>query len=236
MSNEVPWFEIKLDQDEAILEEKGVPKQFWGYILANGAPGSENHDRLGAIYNDRQYFIGADFGISKTMDVAVVDGFDLKTIREWIGGPDWTPSEENKWLTKMKAIAVDGIEKWEAEGPYTFDRLLDWVMRMGDYDFCTLLDRIAHKFPVDELDRVVGPRGRCPSEKYGRYCDATDEWNAIPSNGKFSDEQLQCLARHGQIGSPIDLSVMLVDMNPERRLSVFKAMRDHHRDKSPKRK
>jgi hypothetical protein len=236
MSNERLWFETKLDQDEAILEKKGVPKQFWGYILANGAPGSENHDKLGAIYNDRQYLLGTVFEISKTMAVTVVDGFDLETIRKWIGGPDWTPSEENKWMTEMKAIAVDGIDKWEAEGPYTFERLLDWVMRMEDYDFCALLDRIAHRFPVDELDRVVGPRGRCPSEKYDRYCEATDEWTAIPTNGKFSDDQLSVLARHNQIVTPVDVSVLLVEMSPIRRWQMFKLMRDHHRDRSPKRK
>lgn len=235
MSEEQSWVVPKLDHDEAVLEEKGVPKHYWGYILANGAPGSENHDKLGAIYSDRKHLLETGVEISKTMEVAVVDGRELETIREWIGGPEWTQEQEDEWVAKMNA-AAPSIEEWEARGPYTFERLLDWVMKKEDYDFCALLDRIAHKFPVDELDLVVGPRGRCPSEKYSRYCDATDSWNAIPNNGKFSDEQLQCLARHGQIGSPIDLAVMLVDMNPERRLSVFKAMRDHHRDRSPKRK
>lgn len=242
MSNEKPWFETKLDQDEAILLEKGVPKQFWGYILANGVPGTEEHDGLGAIYSKREQLVKSILKVQQNSDmgVTVIDGRDLKTIRRWIGGLDWTQAEERTWMDQMKSVSDSplpgSIEEWEAQGPYTFEKFLGIVMENFNYNFPELLDRVAHKFPVDELDRVVGPRRYCSSAQYQRYCDATDGWAAIPNNGKFSDEQLQCLARHGQIGAPVDISVMLVDMNPERRLSVFKAMRDHHRDRSPKRK
>ena len=236
MSNERPWFQDKLDQDEAILKDKGVPEHYWGYILANGAPGTNQHDKLGAIYMKRKHLVKSILQApeNKLMGVTVIDGRDIDTIRKWIGGADWTQKEEKLWLESMKA--KQSIEEWEAQGPYTFEKLLDWVVEKKDYDFCALLDRIAHKFPVDELDRVVGPRGRCPSEKYDRYCEATDGWTAIPTNGKFDDDQLSVLAWHNQIVTPVDVSVMLVDMNSERRLGMFKLMRDHYRDKSPKRK
>jgi hypothetical protein len=216
MSNERPWFEDKLDQDEATLEEKGVPRQYWLYIWTNGVPGTKNHNAVGSVCHERKRLVPEGIEVPETAGVTVIDNRDEETYRKWMASPT--------------------IEEWEAQGPYTFEKLLDWVVKKEDYDFCALLDRIAHKFPVLELDRIVGPRGLCPPEKYTRYCEATDGWNAVPTNGKFSDDQLALLAQHNQIVAPIDISVTLVDMDTTKRLKMFKLIRDHHRDQSPKRK
>jgi len=94
------WFDSLLDRDEAALEAGKVPKCYWGYILANGAPGTPQHDGLGAIYRKRKHLLAS---ANRTMGVAVVDGRDIVTIRKWIGGRDWTQEQENKWLKSMTA-------------------------------------------------------------------------------------------------------------------------------------
>lgn len=99
-----PWFETKLDQEETVLEENGVPPQYWGYILANGEPDTIHHDGRGAIYGKRQHLIESILKSpeSRTMGVTVIDGRNTESIRKWIGGSDWTPEEENAWLETMK--------------------------------------------------------------------------------------------------------------------------------------
>src|SRR5690242_4039671 len=96
------WFSPLLDQAEAELIAKGVPKCYWGYISANGAPGSPSHDGLGAIYHTREHFVDRMRGTDSRMGVTVVDGRDLTTIRKWIGGDDWTDEEEEAWVQLMK--------------------------------------------------------------------------------------------------------------------------------------
>jgi len=95
------WFEVILDRDETALLAKGVSKRYWGYILANGVPGTPQHDGLGAIYKKRQHLVAALLPSNRTMGIAVVDGRDLETIRKWIGGPDWSAEEEAKWLQSI---------------------------------------------------------------------------------------------------------------------------------------
>jgi hypothetical protein len=97
---EEPWFHSVLDRDEAELIANGIPKCCWGYILANGVPGTVENDGLGAIYAKRKHLVESISKApnNKRMGVAVVDGRDLDTIRKWIGGCDWTTEEEMKWL------------------------------------------------------------------------------------------------------------------------------------------
>jgi hypothetical protein len=96
-------FNVLIEQGEAKLLEKGVPSRYWGYILANGAPGTLRHDGLGAIYRKRKHLVESISKVpsSKDMGIAVVDGRDLVTIRKWIGGRDWTQEEEAKWLESL---------------------------------------------------------------------------------------------------------------------------------------
>ena len=98
------WFSSSLDRAEAKIISKGVPLCYWGYIAANGAPGTADHDGLGAIYNSREDFIDFLLDANPGMALTVVDGRDLKTIREWIGGEDWTTEEEEQWKQLMKCV------------------------------------------------------------------------------------------------------------------------------------
>lgn len=99
---ETYWFTPILDYDESILRRRGVPVCFWGYISATGAPGTEDHDGLGAIYNSREDFVEVMRNMNDGMGVTVIDGRELDTIRMWIGGVDWTEKEESEWIQMME--------------------------------------------------------------------------------------------------------------------------------------
>lgn len=97
-----PWFKETLDLDEAALCARGVPDCVWGYISANGAPGTDAHDGLGAIFESRADLEDSMKRSSPDMGVAVVDGRDTEVIRQWIGGRDWTADVEQRWLKKVQ--------------------------------------------------------------------------------------------------------------------------------------
>lgn len=105
------WFTSVLNQGEAALTAKSVPRCYWGYILSNGVPGTEQHDGLGAIYTDREDIVARLLEIpdSSDMGVTVVDGRDLDVIRKWIGGRDWTEDVVNSWSKSMMLLGIENL-------------------------------------------------------------------------------------------------------------------------------
>lgn len=110
------WFLETIDRCEHALRSKGVPRRYWGYILANSPPEAPGHDGLGAIYNSRGHFVRSARGTKGDMGVTVIDGRDLETVRKWIGGSDWSEYEEQRWLQAMRdGPTVDDVVKFNRQ-------------------------------------------------------------------------------------------------------------------------
>jgi hypothetical protein len=103
------WYNKRIAEAEIELSVRKVPRKFWGYILANGVPGTDEHDGLGAIFqaNDFWPMLHCYDDRPECMGITVVDGRDLETIEQWIGGIDWTPDQVQGWIDEMNALGAN---------------------------------------------------------------------------------------------------------------------------------
>lgn len=96
----------RLEAEERVLEDVGVPRRYWIYIAANGSG-----DRLGAWTPDRAWVLADMVKFPKNgMHYTVVDGRDREAIRahvgnSWDGCGCWHVQEKRPWTAADSEMA-----------------------------------------------------------------------------------------------------------------------------------
>lgn len=142
----------------------------------------------------------------------------------------------------MSHTCKAAVNRFEAHGPYTFDEVYKLAKRFhSDPDFTphTLLDKTAHKFPPEELRKILDPKAKCAE----KFFTVTNDWNFVHVHAGMSAEQCNVVAEVG-ITDDFQQELDVISLSLKTRVAIVRDLREQarrvrrgaNRDLSPKRK